>query len=152
MSGGHTWRTTVSFCYSFFFFWLHHLACNILAPQSEIKLVSPAVEAQRPNHWTAIKVPLPLLRWKGLRMRREVDLQFCPHLWDSSNGKISVPEDWVSMEAIFSFCWKKFLITVYFLSELYFFSSHWIINRASWLNQILARKEDSSLIFGQMFP
>lgn len=80
MSGGHTWRTTVSFRYSFFFFWLHHLACNILAPQPEIKLVSPSVEAQSPNHWTAIKVPLPLLRWKGLRTRREVDLQFCSHL------------------------------------------------------------------------
>ena len=32
-------------------------ACGILVPKPGIKPVTPAVEAQRPNHWTARKGP-----------------------------------------------------------------------------------------------
>ena len=50
--------------YSFFFFqvdlfvWPHCTACGILLPRPGIKPVSPAVEAQHPNHWTAREVPV----------------------------------------------------------------------------------------------
>ena len=40
-----------------FYFWLHHTTCGILIPQPGIKPVSPALEAQSPNHWTAKEVP-----------------------------------------------------------------------------------------------
>ena len=41
------------FSYFLFFFWPCCAACGILVPQP----VSPAVEARRPNHWTAREVP-----------------------------------------------------------------------------------------------
>ena len=45
-------RLTWSLPYwSFFLFGLHCMACGILVPQPGIEPVSPAVEAQSPNHW-----------------------------------------------------------------------------------------------------
>ena len=32
------------------------MACGVLVPQPGIELVSPAVEAQGPNHWTVRKL------------------------------------------------------------------------------------------------
>ena len=40
----------------FFCFWPCHASCWILAPQSEVELVPPALEAQSLNHWTAREV------------------------------------------------------------------------------------------------
>ena len=40
-----------------FFFWPHHAARGILVPWPRIGPVSPAVEAQSLNHWTAREVP-----------------------------------------------------------------------------------------------
>ena len=45
------------FFLSSFFFWLHQRACKILVPRPGIEPVSPAVEAQSPNHWTAREFP-----------------------------------------------------------------------------------------------
>ena len=42
---------------SFSFFWPCHAACGILVSQSGIELLSPALEAQRLNHWTTKEVP-----------------------------------------------------------------------------------------------
>ena len=39
------------------FFWPCHVACGILVPQPGIELMSPAVEAWSPNHWTAREFP-----------------------------------------------------------------------------------------------
>ena len=41
----------------FFFFWLCSMACGILVPQLRIEPVSPALEAQSLNWWTAMGVP-----------------------------------------------------------------------------------------------
>ena len=41
-----------SACLDFQFFWPSHMACGILVPQPGIKSMSPALEAQNPNHWT----------------------------------------------------------------------------------------------------
>ena len=38
-------------------FWGGHMACRILTPQSEIKLVSLEMEARSSNHWTAREFP-----------------------------------------------------------------------------------------------
>ena len=43
--------------YIFYFFWLHHMAFEILVPPLLLEPVPPAVEAQNPNHWTAREVP-----------------------------------------------------------------------------------------------
>ena len=43
--------------FTFFFFWLHGVARGILVPQPGIEPVSPAVEAESPNHWTTREVP-----------------------------------------------------------------------------------------------
>ena len=37
----------------FSFFWLHHVACEILVPWPGVEPMPPAVEARSPNHWTA---------------------------------------------------------------------------------------------------
>lgn len=34
------------------------MACEILVPLPRIKLVPPAVEVQRPNHWIAREIPM----------------------------------------------------------------------------------------------
>ena len=50
-----------SFFFFFFFFYggrAHHMACEILVPQSRIKPVPPALEAHSLNHWTTREVPL----------------------------------------------------------------------------------------------
>ena len=39
-----------TFCHVLFCFWPCHMTCEILVPQPGIKPVSPAVEAQSPNH------------------------------------------------------------------------------------------------------
>ena len=41
-----------------FLFWLHYTACRILVPQSGVKPVPPAVEAQSSNCWTRQGNPL----------------------------------------------------------------------------------------------
>ena len=46
----HSWTST-------FFFWLHHVACGILVSRPGTEPVPPAVEAQRPNHWTTRDFP-----------------------------------------------------------------------------------------------
>ena len=46
----------VGFFFFFFSFWPCHASCWILAPQSEVELVPPALEAQSLNHWTAREV------------------------------------------------------------------------------------------------
>ena len=38
-------------------FWPRCTTCGILVPRPGIELVPPAVETQRPNHWTARKFP-----------------------------------------------------------------------------------------------
>ena len=38
---------------SFFFFWWHPTACEILVPQPGIRPRDPTVKALSPNHWTA---------------------------------------------------------------------------------------------------
>ena len=43
------------------FFWQCHTACGILVTRPGIEPMSPAVEAQSPNHWTAREVPTPRL-------------------------------------------------------------------------------------------
>ena len=48
----------VKFCYIFFFFWPHHVACGILVPQPRIKSVLPAVEVQSANHLDLQGIPL----------------------------------------------------------------------------------------------
>ena len=54
----------------FFFFWPHRSkACKISFPLSGIKLVSPSVEAQILNHYTARKVP----RWRILIKSRSLE-------------------------------------------------------------------------------
>ena len=40
-----------------FFFWPHHAACEILAPQPGIEPEPPALEVQSLNHWTTREVP-----------------------------------------------------------------------------------------------
>ena len=40
---------------TFFFFWPHLAACGILVPQTGIELMSSALGAYSPNHWTARK-------------------------------------------------------------------------------------------------
>ena len=40
----------------FLFFLLYHVAFRILVPQVGLKSVSPAVEAQSPNHWTTREI------------------------------------------------------------------------------------------------
>ena len=45
-------------------FWPHRTACEILVPPPGIEPMSPAVEAQSLNHWTAREVP-GLLVLKG---------------------------------------------------------------------------------------
>ena len=40
-----------------FLFWPRCKACGILVPQPGIEPVPPAMEAPRPNHWTAREVP-----------------------------------------------------------------------------------------------
>ena len=42
---------------SFFFFQLCHAACETLVPWHGVERMLPAVEAQRPNHWTTREVP-----------------------------------------------------------------------------------------------
>ena len=42
---------------SFVCFWPQHIMCKILVPQPRLKPMSPAVEAQILNHWTAREVP-----------------------------------------------------------------------------------------------
>ena len=37
-------------------FWPCHMACGTLVRRPGIKLASPAVEAQSPNHWTTREV------------------------------------------------------------------------------------------------
>ena len=49
---------TVVFLFCFFVFWLHHVACGILAPWPGIEPMPPAVEERSPNHWTAKEVPV----------------------------------------------------------------------------------------------
>ena len=39
------------------FFWLRHVACEILVPRPGIKPGRLAVEAQSPNHWSALEFP-----------------------------------------------------------------------------------------------
>ena len=39
------------------FFWLHHVACGILIPQSGIEHGTMAVRAHNPNYWTARELP-----------------------------------------------------------------------------------------------
>ena len=41
----------------FFYFLPHHAACGILTPRPGIEPISPAVEAQSPNHWTTRELP-----------------------------------------------------------------------------------------------
>ena len=41
----------------FFFFWLQHGACGILVTQSGIEPMSPALEGQSLNPWTAREIP-----------------------------------------------------------------------------------------------
>ena len=41
-----------------FFLWSCCSACGILVPQAGIEPMSPAIEAQSSNHWTATEVPL----------------------------------------------------------------------------------------------
>ena len=43
---------------STFFFWLHHPACGILAPQPGIEPAPSAVKAGSPNHWTSREFPV----------------------------------------------------------------------------------------------
>ena len=45
-----------------FVFCLHRIACGILFPWPGMEPIPPAVEAWRPNHWTAREFP-PLLLW-----------------------------------------------------------------------------------------
>ena len=45
----------------FFLLWPRHVAGRILVPRPGIESVSPAVGAQRLNHWTAREVPVVLL-------------------------------------------------------------------------------------------
>ena len=40
-----------------FFFLPHRVACRILVPRPGIEPVSPAMEAQSPNHWTSREFP-----------------------------------------------------------------------------------------------
>ena len=42
---------------TFFFFWLHRVACGILVPGPGIEPAPPALEAQSLHHWTAREVP-----------------------------------------------------------------------------------------------
>ena len=42
--------------FSFFFFWLHHVALGILIPLPRIERVSPAVKVWSLNHWTTKEV------------------------------------------------------------------------------------------------
>ena len=42
---------------TFFFFWPHHAARRILAPQAGIEPVSPAVESRSPSHWPSREFP-----------------------------------------------------------------------------------------------
>ena len=44
-----------------FIYWQCYEAYGILALQPEVRVVSLAVEAQSPNHWTTTEVPLALL-------------------------------------------------------------------------------------------
>ena len=46
-----------NFSKSFFFFWLHCVACGILIPQSGIEHGTMAVRAHNPNYWTARELP-----------------------------------------------------------------------------------------------
>ena len=45
------------FFFVFCFFWLHHVACGILIPQSGIEHGTMAVRAHNPNYWTARELP-----------------------------------------------------------------------------------------------
>ena len=42
----------------FFFFWLHHTACRIIAPQPGTEPGPLAVRLQSPNHWTTREFPI----------------------------------------------------------------------------------------------
>ena len=45
------------FCFVLFCFELNHAACGILVPWSGVELMSPVMEAQNLNHWTAREIP-----------------------------------------------------------------------------------------------
>ena len=47
----------LSFFLTYFFFPLCSAACGVLVPQLRIEPVSPALEAQSLNRWTAMGVP-----------------------------------------------------------------------------------------------
>ena len=52
-------HTLNSFQYDYLFIYLfrpHHVACRIFVPRPGIKPITPAVEAQSLNHWTAREV------------------------------------------------------------------------------------------------
>ena len=53
--GERGWRWEHANPTFYFIFWLYCTACGILVPQPGIEPVSPAVEAQSLNHWTARK-------------------------------------------------------------------------------------------------
>ena len=82
-----------------FYFWLHHLACEILVPQARIKPVPTALEVCSLNHWTAKRSPKisPILKLSLLPRSYRLSLSFTiwpqwyigyftspnplPHLW-----------------------------------------------------------------------
>ena len=49
--------------YSIYLFRPHCVACEILVPLPGIECMSPAVEVQSLNHWTAREVPIQLIIW-----------------------------------------------------------------------------------------
>ena len=49
-----------------FLFWSCLVAWGILVPQPRIKLVPPAVEAQRLNHWSAREVCCHFIHWQKI--------------------------------------------------------------------------------------
>ena len=71
------------------FFWLRHLAWDILVPLPETEPVSLAVKAQSPNHWTTGKIPLYIEIWE--HWSRAFNY-FCLFFFDQETHRILVPQ------------------------------------------------------------
>ena len=90
--------------YFFFFFWPRLAACGILVPGPGIEPAPPAVEAWRPNHWTAREVPTLYFNFPPWKLG-------CSPLerLTSVNAKVRVSEYASgppgSRAKVLSFCW-----------------------------------------------
>ena len=66
-----------------FIFWPCHTACGILVPWSGIEPLSPAVEVQSFNHWTAREVPTTFVLKIPILTRFSLNFLVCLKQWEN---------------------------------------------------------------------